>query len=154
MRAGRPRGPNTSPLSSDRLLALVGVPAACDARTTERLVTAAFRASAAGPVALLVGGRARQRVDALLDVLVRRFGTEVRGVLFLDPELRVERLMSLAATCRVVLVWSDALAADLRGRGLSVEHGAEGLATLEAMADGTSSREPDTVDVPSLIAIP
>lgn len=123
-------------LASDRVLGVVELPAGCDGDTARRIVTAAFNASVGGTVALLVDERARGTADRILDELVLRFGTEMRGVLFVDPSRELDRAMHHAAAARLVVVRSARLAGELRSRGVDFRSGDVGLAELEAHACG------------------
>jgi hypothetical protein len=109
------------------LLAIVEITGEIDPAVQRNLVCAAYRASREGPVILLLRGVERCAVDRLLDAAVRGFGTQVRGVRYVE-DTAIEAWVHSISAATTVVASSRALrdaAAEWPCRALSAERAIE-----------------------------
>lgn len=84
------------------VLAVVEIAPSSEARLRAHLVSAAYRASRAGIVVLVLQNVARASVDELLDPVVHSIGSSVCGVLYLDSRQEAEVRWAVERTPLVV----------------------------------------------------
>lgn len=108
--------PSPVPFGARPLFAVVELSAGTAPDLRARLVEAAYRASRAGEVLLLLHGVERDAVDRILDGVVPAVGVQVHGVRYADGS--GEGVDTLVLTARVVVAVSSSMRARLARLGL------------------------------------
>lgn len=110
---------------------LVEVSEELEPELRHRLLSLAYRASRSREVALVLRGVSRKAVDRNLDPIVRREGTTLAGVRYVDPA-EVGALLQQNIVSDPLLVSRDAgWLSDVDGHGPRVRSPEEGIAILE-----------------------
>lgn len=111
-----------------------------------RLLAAAYRASGSREVAVVLRGVARDAADRLLDPVVRKVGTGVAGVRYLEPEEAVRSLRSggNGDGSSLILGRREDWAGALNGDAPVVRSPEEGVDELERRTAGHVSPSDDS----------
>jgi hypothetical protein len=102
-----------------RIIGLVELGRHLAPETLERLAIAAYQASRAGTVGLILNGVSAASVDRRLDPLILTEGCRGCGVWYIEGEVTSDRLLDLAASARFVVAVSREFSDALDARGVS-----------------------------------
>ena len=102
-----------------RIIGLVELAPHLPPETLERLTIAAYKASRAGTVGLILNGVSAREVDQRLDPVILSEGCRGCGVWYIEDEVTSHHLLDLAASARFVVAVSREFADALNARGIA-----------------------------------
>ena len=102
-----------------RIIGLVELTQDLPPETLERLTVAAFKASRAGTVGLVLNSVSARSIDRRLDPLILTEGCRGCGVWYIEGDVPSDRLLDLAAHARFVVAVSDEFTGALDARGVA-----------------------------------